>query len=44
MKITEDLRKYAAQQGIEESAAIEQGLLEKAEEFQRSELKLYAKP
>jgi hypothetical protein len=31
MKITEDVRKYAAQKGIDEAAAIEQGLHEKAE-------------
>jgi phosphomethylpyrimidine synthase len=44
MKITEDVRKYAAQQGIEESAAIEQGLREKAEEFQHAGAEIYSKP
>ena len=31
MKITEDVRKYAAQHGITEETAIEEGLREKAE-------------
>src|SRR5256886_323496 len=44
MKITEDVRKYAAQQGIDESAAIEQGLREKAQEFQHAGAEIYAKP
>jgi phosphomethylpyrimidine synthase len=44
MKITEDVRKYAAQHGIDESAAIEQGLREKAEEFQKAGTKIYAEP
>jgi phosphomethylpyrimidine synthase len=44
MKITEDVRKYAAQQGIDESAAIEQGLREKAEEFQHAGAEIYSKP
>jgi hypothetical protein len=44
VKITEDVRKYAAQQGIDESAAIERGLREKAEEFQHAGAEIYAKP
>jgi phosphomethylpyrimidine synthase len=32
MRITEDVRRYAAEKGIEETAAIEEGLREKAEE------------
>ena len=44
VKITEDVRKYAAQQGIDESAAIEQGLREKAKEFQQTGAEIYAKP
>ena len=44
MKITEDVRKYAAQHGIDESAAIERGLREKAEEFQNAGAEIYAKP
>ena len=37
MKITEDVRKYAAEQAIDEGSAIERGLQEKAAEFQHSE-------
>jgi phosphomethylpyrimidine synthase len=33
MRITEDVRRYATEKGIEEAAAIEQGLQEKAKEF-----------
>ncbi len=33
MKITEDVRKYAAEQQLSEEAAIKQGLAEKAVEF-----------
>ena len=33
MKITEDVRKYAAEQGLEEAKALEAGLQEKAREF-----------
>ena len=33
MKITEDIRKYAAEQGITEEAAIGKGLKQKATEF-----------
>jgi len=43
MKITEDVRKYAAQQGIEESAAIEQGLREKSVEFATPGSEVYIK-
>ena len=44
MRITEDVRRYAKEQGITEEAAIEEGLREKAEEFQRAGSELYAKP
>ncbi len=44
VKITEDVRKYAAQQGIDESAAIEEGLREKAKELQHAGAEIYAKP
>jgi hypothetical protein len=44
VKITEDVRKYAAEHGIEESAAIERGLREKAEEFQNAGAEIYSKP
>src|SRR6184192_269705 len=43
MKITEDVRKYAAEQGIREEAAIEKGLRQKATEFQESGAEMYAK-
>jgi phosphomethylpyrimidine synthase len=43
MKITEDVRKYAADQGIAEEAAIEEGLKEKATEFTKSGAEIYAK-
>jgi phosphomethylpyrimidine synthase len=36
MKITEDVRKYAAEQGITEEAAIKTGLEQKATEFTKS--------
>ena len=42
MKITQDVREYAAKQGMaDESAAIAQGLREKAEEFKKTGGKLY---
>src|SRR5205809_893399 len=43
MRITEDVRKYAAEQGIREEAAIEKGLRQKATEFQESGAEMYAK-
>jgi phosphomethylpyrimidine synthase len=42
MKITEDVRKYAAENAIDEGLAIEQGLREKAAEFSHSGGELYA--
>ena len=42
MKITEDVRKYAAEQGITESEAVESGLKEKAREFVDKGAELYA--
>ncbi len=42
MKITEDVRKYAAEQGIAEDAAIEEGLKQKAAEFTESGAEVYA--
>jgi phosphomethylpyrimidine synthase len=44
MKITEDVRRYAAEQGIDESAAIEHGLRDKAAEFQEAGAELDTKP
>ena len=42
MKITEDVRKYAAEQGIAEDSAIEEGLKQKATEFTKAGSELYA--
>ena len=36
MKITEDVRKFAAEQGITEEAAIQKGLEQKSKEFART--------
>ena len=36
MKITEDVRKYAAEQGLSESDALESGMQEKAKEYRRA--------
>ena len=33
MRITEDVRRYAAERGIAEESAIEQGLKQKSQEF-----------
>ncbi len=43
MKITEDVRKYAAEQGIAEAEALAKGMAEKSEEFSDSGAELYAK-
>jgi phosphomethylpyrimidine synthase len=42
MKITEDVRKYAAEHAIDESTAIEHRMKEKAAEFQHSGAEIYA--
>jgi phosphomethylpyrimidine synthase len=41
MKITQDVRDYAAQKGLEEQAALEAGMKEKAEEFKKTGAKIY---
>jgi phosphomethylpyrimidine synthase len=41
MKITQDVREYAARQGIDEQAAVEVGMQEKAEEFIRQGAEIY---
>jgi phosphomethylpyrimidine synthase len=41
MKITEDVREYAAQKKIDEQTALEVGMKEKAEEFKKAGLELY---
>ena len=43
MKITEEVRKYAAEQGITEEAAIEKGLKQKATEFNEAGAEVFAK-
>jgi phosphomethylpyrimidine synthase len=44
MKITEDVRKFAAEHGITDEAAIKRGLQEKAQEFQQAGAEIYARP
>ena len=44
MKITEDVRRYAKENAIDESSAIEHGLRRKGEEFQHSGAEIYSKP
>jgi phosphomethylpyrimidine synthase len=44
MKITEDVRKYAAEQGLSEQTAIAEGLRAKSAEFKESGGDLYVKP
>jgi phosphomethylpyrimidine synthase len=43
MKITEDVRKYAAEQGIAEEAALKKGMEEKSKEFAEKGSELYTK-
>ena len=43
VKITEDVRKYAAEQGISENEALEKGLKEKSAEFVEKGAEVYAK-
>jgi phosphomethylpyrimidine synthase len=42
MKITEDVRKFAAEQGISEQVALQKGMAEKSREFTEKGSKLYA--
>jgi phosphomethylpyrimidine synthase len=44
MKITEDVRRYAKENAITESEALEHGLHAKAAEFQHSGAEIYSKP
>ncbi len=41
MKITEDVRRYAAQLGIDENTALQQGMKEKSTEFRQSGAEIY---
>jgi phosphomethylpyrimidine synthase len=43
MKITEDVRKYAAEQGIAEEEALKKGMEEKSKEFVESGAEVYTK-
>jgi phosphomethylpyrimidine synthase len=43
MKITEDVRKYAAEQGISDEAALQKGMAEKSREFAEKGNEIYAK-
>ncbi len=43
MKITEDVRKYAAEQAISEEEALQKGTEEKAAEFVEKGAEVYAK-
>ena len=43
MKITEDVRKYVAEQGIAEDWALKKGMEEKSREFTEKSSELYAK-
>ena len=42
VKITEDVRKYAADQGIAEEEALQKGTAAKSEEFTESGAEVYA--
>jgi phosphomethylpyrimidine synthase len=41
--ITEDLRKYAAEQGVSEEGALKKGMEEKSKEFVEKGAEVYAK-
>jgi len=43
VKITEDVRKYASEQGMSEDEALEKGLKEKSAEFLEKGSEVYAK-
>jgi phosphomethylpyrimidine synthase len=43
MKITQDVRDYAAQQGVSEEQALSRGMSEKSVEFIRTGAKVYHK-
>jgi phosphomethylpyrimidine synthase len=43
MKITQEVREFAASEGIDEKAALETGLKEKAEEFKKTGAEIYVK-
>ena len=43
MKITEDVRKYAAEQGVAEEEALAKGMAEKSKKFVEKGAEVYAK-
>ena len=43
MKITKDVRKYAAEQGVAEQEALKKGMEDKSREFTEKGSELYAK-
>ena len=43
MKITEDVRQYAAEQGLAEQEALQKGMAEKAREFVAKGAEVYSK-
>lgn len=43
MKITEDVRKYAAEQQVSDEEALKRGMEEKAREFSNAGVDIYAK-
>jgi phosphomethylpyrimidine synthase len=43
MKITEDVRKFAAEQGLVEEEALQKGMAEKSVEFVEKGAEVYAK-
>jgi phosphomethylpyrimidine synthase len=43
MKITEDVRKFAAEQGVTEEEALKKGMEEKAKEFVEKGAEVYTK-
>jgi phosphomethylpyrimidine synthase len=43
MKITEDVRKYAAEHSVSEADAVEAGMQEKAAEFQKRGAEVFTK-
>ena len=42
MKITQEVRDYAEQKGLAEEAAVEEGMREKAKQFQKGGGKIYS--
>jgi phosphomethylpyrimidine synthase len=43
MKITEEVRQYAASQGVPEEKALERGMAEKSKEFLEKGAEIYAR-